>query len=170
MVLTKVLSVKADRNFSLYLFSSLMKGFLSSDSLYRLLRAIAGVSLDSECCNKRTCTIRTANLRMGKLKGPVWALLRLQRDMMEREFKDNEIGILEEVLKFVYERFAKTPNVEDLLVDEELLTRSRIRVWHVWHGYRRRKHALMFATATQDFQAARARLQNFRFIYSDCRL
>lgn len=86
-------------------------------------------------------------------------LLKLQQNILELDLQENEVGVLEEVVRFVDAQLAEEPSFDGILVDRKVLARPRIRFWH---RSRVDKHCLTFEDATRRFQAARGCVQRSR--------
>ena len=57
-------------------------------------------------------------------------LLKLQQNILELDLQENEVGVLEEVVRFVDEQLVEKPSFDGILVDRKVLVRPRIRLWH----------------------------------------
>lgn len=86
-------------------------------------------------------------------------LLKLQHTILELDLQENEVGVLEEVVRFVDEQLVEEPSFNGILVDRKVLARPRIRFWY---RSRVKKHCLTFEDAARRFRAARGCVQRFR--------
>jgi hypothetical protein len=86
-------------------------------------------------------------------------LLKLKQDVVALELRENELAVLEEVVRYAHREIVGIPNFDRVLADKRLLARSKIRFWHC---SRVGKHAQTLEVAAQHFQAARDRVQSFR--------
>lgn len=107
---------------------------------------------------KDRCWVFCSDL-VSEAQGLKIELLKLQQDVAGLDLQENEIGILEEVVRFVDQQLVEMPSFDGILADGKLLARSNIRFWHC---SRVRKHAWTFGAAARCFQAARGRVQDFR--------
>jgi hypothetical protein len=86
-------------------------------------------------------------------------LLKLKQDVVALELRENELAVLEEVVRYAHREMVGIPNFDRVLADKRLLARSKVRFWHC---SRVGKHAQTLEVAAQHFQAARDRVQGFR--------
>lgn len=86
-------------------------------------------------------------------------LLKLRQDTTAVDLLENEIEILEAVVRFAHQQLVAVPSFDGILADGKLLAASNIRLWY---RSRVRKHARTLKTAAIHFQAARGRVQKFR--------
>ncbi|KAF7511890.1 hypothetical protein GJ744_003123 [Endocarpon pusillum] len=57
-------------------------------------------------------------------------LLKLQQSILELDVRENGVGVLEEVVRFVDEQLVAEPSFDGILVDRKVLARPRISFWH----------------------------------------
>jgi hypothetical protein len=107
---------------------------------------------------KDSCWIFFSDLT-SEVQGLRNELLKLQRDVTTMNLDNNEIAILEDVLRHIHGHLDELPNSDGVLADKNLLPKPKISFWR---QYRLKKHSRTLEDAALSFQNARHRVQNFR--------